>query len=374
MRVRTTHVGSLPRPDDLLSALLDRESGGPQLDPDVVADAVRTCVDRQVHAGIDIVNDGELAKISYVTYVRDRLTGFTPAEASPARRDPYDEFPEFTARTTKGPAFGGAQIPVCTGAITYPDTCAVEADIARLHAGLAGHSGQEAFLNAASPGVVALFMRNEHYPDRESYLAAIGNAMKTEYDAVHRAGFLLQLDCPDLAVSRASFPPDEDGLRAFRELVAVNVAVLNHAVRDIPAERIRLHVCWGNSEGPHTRDVPLADLLDLLLTARAGVLSFEGANPRHGHEWEVFADAAVPDDLVIMPGVIDSTTNFVEHPSLVAQRIANYVGIVGADRVVASTDCGLATFATGEAAVDARIAWAKLDSLVRGAALASRHS
>ncbi|HYH29294.1 MAG TPA: cobalamin-independent methionine synthase II family protein [Pseudonocardia sp.] len=329
--------------------------------------AVAECVRRQVETGLDVVNDGELAKISYVTYVRGRLSGLVTVEARGPRPNPALEgFPEYAERLAGRGGFRDVRVPVCRGAVAYPDTAAVEADIATLRAAAGAH---EAFLTAASPGVIAMFVDDEHYGDRSAYLAALAEAMKNEYDAIHRAGLVLQVDCPDLAAGRSAFPDGDEGLRAHRERVAENVAALNTALRDVPRERVRLHMCWGNYEGPHHRDVPLRDVLDIVLTARAGTLSFEGANPRHGHEWTVFADADLPDDLVLMPGVIDSTTNYVEHPELVAQRIGNYARTVGPDRVLASTDCGMATTAVGQDGVDPRIAWAKLRSLTGGAAL-----
>jgi 5-methyltetrahydropteroyltriglutamate--homocysteine methyltransferase len=370
-RIRTTHTGSLPRPAALLTAIVERERGGPELDPDAVRESVADCVRRQVETGVDVVNDGELAKISYVTYVRGRLTGFEPVERRQPRRNPaLSGFPEYAERMAGRGGFDFVQIPTCRGAVTYPDTTAVEADIAMLQAAAADAGAGEAFLTAASPGVIAMFMDDEHYGERTSYLAALAEAMKAEYDAIHRAGLLLQVDCPDLAAGRASFPDDADGLRGFRRFAEENVAALNEGLRDVPPERVRLHMCWGNYEGPHHRDVPLRDVLDIVLTARAGTISFEGANPRHGHEWALFSEAVLPEDTVLMPGVIDSTTNYIEHPELVAQRIGNYARLVGPDRVLPATDCGLATVAVGEGGVDPRIAWAKLRSLVEGAQLA----
>lgn len=367
MSVRTTHTGSLPRPAGLLAAIAERERGGPELEPAAVRAAVAECVRRQVETGIDVVNDGELGKISYVTYVRSRITGLEAVERAPRPNPALEGFPEYAERLAHRGAFGDFVIPVCRGPVTYPGTAAVAADVAALRSAA---GTREAFLTAASPGVIAMFVDDEHYGDRTAYLAALAEAMKTEYDAIVRAGFLLQVDCPDLAAGRAGLPDGEDGLRAHRERMEQNVAALNAALRDVPRERVRLHVCWGNYEGPHHRDVPLRDILDVLLTARVGTLSFEAANPRHGHEWAVFADADLPDDLVLMPGVIDSTTNYVEHPELVAQRIERYARIVGPDRVLASTDCGMATVAVSEDGVDPRIAWAKLGTLAEGASLA----
>jgi 5-methyltetrahydropteroyltriglutamate--homocysteine methyltransferase len=371
-RIRTTHTGSLPRPPALLIAIAERERGGPELDPDMVRAAVADCVRRQVDAGLDVVNDGETAKISYVTYVRGRLTGFEPVPVEERRPRPNPalaDYPEYAELLASRGGFGTVQIPVCRGEVTYPDTAAVEADITTLRAAAAVAGAEEAFLTAASPGVVAMFMDDEHYGDRTAYLAALAEAMKTEYDAIHRAGLVLQVDCPDLAAGRAAFPFDVAGLGEFRRYVEENVAALNAALRDVPPERVRLHLCWGNYEGPHDRDVPLRDILDIVLTARAGTISFEGANPRHGHEWTVFSEVELPDDKTIMPGVIDSTTNYVEHPQLVAQRIENYTRLVGPERVLPATDCGLATVAVGEGGVDPRIAWAKLRALAEGAAL-----
>jgi 5-methyltetrahydropteroyltriglutamate--homocysteine methyltransferase len=365
--IRTTHVGSLPRPDEVLEAIEKREVGGPEPDRGLIEAAVADCVRRQVGLGLDVVNDGEMGKTSYVTYIGERLTGFAPGRQPPGpHNNALDEFPEFAARVWRP----GTALPVCRGEIAYRDTGPVEADIAALCTALAAHPEREGFLTAASPGVVALFHGDDRYRDREAYLLAIADAMKTEYDAIHAAGLLLQLDCPDLAVSRTFFPPDAEGLAGFRRLAAENVAVLNHALRDIPPERVRLHVCWGNAEAPHVRDVPLRDIVDIVLGARARTLSVEGANPRHGHEWAVFTDVALPDGWRIQPGVIDSTTHFVEHPELVADRIERYARVVGPERVVAGTDCGMATFAAGESSLDAEVAWAKLGALVEGAELA----
>jgi 5-methyltetrahydropteroyltriglutamate--homocysteine methyltransferase len=372
-RVRSTHTGSLPRPPALLAAIAQRERGGPELNPEDVRQAVADCVRRQVDAGIDVVNDGETAKISYVTYVRGRLTGFesVPVEGRPPRANPtLADYPEYAERLASRGGYATVQIPVCRGDVAYAGSAAVEADIANLQAAAAEAGAEEAFLTAASPGVIAMFMADEHYGERAAYLTALAEAMKTEYDAIHRAGLTLQVDCPDLAAGRSRFPFDDAGLKAFRRYVEESVDALDIALRDIPPERVRLHLCWGNYEGPHDRDVPLRDILDIVLTARAGTISFEGANPRHGHEWTVFSEVTLPDDKAIMPGVIDSTTNYVEHPQLVAQRIENYARLVGPDRVLAATDCGLATVAVDEGGVDPRIAWAKLRALAEGAALA----
>ncbi|WP_232660373.1 cobalamin-independent methionine synthase II family protein [Pseudonocardia sp. TRM90224] len=371
--IRTTHTGSLPRTEAVLAALVERERGGEGPDPETVRSAVAESVRMQLAAGIDVVNDGESSKISYVTYAADRLAGFAPSEASPAVRNrAMDDFPEFAKRKSEKDAGNVSRRQACVGPVAYRDTAAVETDIEALQAALVDRPEQEAFLTAASPGVIAMFMPDEHYGDRQTYLEAIGDAMKVEYDTIHRAGLLLQVDCPDLAVSRNIFENDDAGLREFRRFAAANLAVLDHALRDIPPARIRMHTCWGNYEGPHNRDVPLRDLIDILFTARAGTLSFEGANPRHEHEWELFSEFELPAEKRIMPGVVDSTTNYVEHPQVVAQRVERYARLVGPDRVIASTDCGMATFAAGTDGVDARIAWAKLRSLVEGAELARK--
>ena len=369
--VLTTHTGSLPRPDGLLAALVDRERGGAGPTPAQTRAAVAECVARQAEVGLDVVNDGELGKISYVTYASTRLSGF---EAARPRPEPVidPDFPESSRRRAEAAAADAAadvRMPACTGPISYIGADAVQADIDALCSALDHHPGNRGFLTAASPGVIASFLPDEHYGSCSAYLNALGDAMKEEYDAIHRAGLLLQVDCPDLAASRANFPPDAAGLRAFRAQAEENLAVLDHALRDVPPDRIRIHTCWGNFEGPHHRDVELRDIVDLLLTARARMWSFEGANPRHEHEWAVFSEVALPDDKVLMPGVVDSTTNYVEHPELVAQRIQRYTQHVGPERVIPSTDCGMATFAVGGAGVDPRIAWAKLGSLVEGARL-----
>jgi 5-methyltetrahydropteroyltriglutamate--homocysteine methyltransferase len=372
--VRTTHTGSLPRPDDLLASLVERERGGAGPTPAQTRAAVAECVARQADLGLDVVNDGELGKISYVTYASTRLRGFT--SGSRPRPEPVidPDFPEFSRRRAEANAAANAasqvRMPACTGPVSYIGADAVQADVDALCSALEGHPGRQGFLTAASPGVIASFLPDEHYGSRSAYLNALGDAMKEEYDAIHRAGLLVQVDCPDLAASRSNFPPDADGLRAFRAQAEENLAVLDQALRDVPSDRIRIHTCWGNFEGPHHRDVELREIVDVLLTARARMWSFEGANPRHEHEWAVFAEVPVPEDKVLMPGVIDSTTNYVEHPELVAQRIQRYTRHVGRERVIASTDCGMATFAVGGAGVDPRIAWAKLGSLVAGAQLA----
>ena len=356
-RIRTTHTGSLPRP----ASLTDRA------DPRAVRAAVEETVRSQRAAGLDVINDGEVSKPSYATYVTERLTGFDgePVPVQwPVRG--IGDFPEFFERqwTSQGAV---PEFPSCSGPVAYRDLAKVEADIANLKAS-AGDA--EIFLSAASPGIVAWFMPNRYYANDEEYLFALADAMKEEYDAISRAGIVLQLDCPDLPGTWEADPGLDTG--EFRRLVAMRLAALDHATRDIPPDRLRLHVCWGNAEVPHHTDVPLADFVDLVLGARPGAVSFEGANPRHEHEWKVFEEVKLPEGKVIIPGVLDSTTNFIEHPELVAQRLVRYADVVGKTNVIAGTDCGFASSADGFI-VDPKIAWAKLAAMTEGARLASDH-
>jgi 5-methyltetrahydropteroyltriglutamate--homocysteine methyltransferase len=371
-RFLTTHTGSLPRPDDLIRMMFAREEGVP-VDPAALAARVRAAVAevvrRQADAGIAVVNDGELSKPSYATYVKDRLHGFGGTSQSLQYRDLVD-FPEMARRVFGDPGRSRRKTPACTGPISVRDAGAAQADVANLQAALGPVAAEEAFMSAASPGVISLFFRDDHYRDHERYLFAIAEAMRPEYEAVARAGFVLQLDCPDLAMGRHIQFADL-GLPEFRAMAALHLAALDRAVAGIPPEQLRLHLCWGNYEGPHHHDVPLADILDLVLAARPQGISFEAANPRHAHEWRVFERIALPAGKVIIPGVLDSTTNFIEHPELVAERIGRYARLVGRENVIAGTDCGFGTW-VGQAAVDPAIAWAKLSSLAEGARLASR--
>jgi 5-methyltetrahydropteroyltriglutamate--homocysteine methyltransferase len=354
-RILTTHTGGLPRPGGIT---------GPA-DPREVRAAVEETVRRQRQAGLDIVNDGEVSKRDYATYVTDRLSGFDGGLTClrwPVRG--LADFPEYHARrqALEGEAPG---FPSCSGPVAYTGQAKVAADIANLKA--AAGDG-EAFMSAASPGVIATFLPTSYYRGTEEYLFALADAMKHEYDAICQAGIVLQLDCPDLACTWETEP----GLDAagFRKQVALRLAALDHATRDIPPDRLRMHVCWGNAEGPHHTDAPLAGFIDLVLAARPGAVSFEGANPRHEHEWAVFEDVKLPEGTVIIPGVIESTTNVIEHPDLVAQRLVRYARLVGRSSVIAGTDCGLASDASGFP-VDPRIAWAKLAAMSDGARLAS---
>jgi 5-methyltetrahydropteroyltriglutamate--homocysteine methyltransferase len=370
-RILTTHTGSLPRPPDLTRTLERRDRAGGAGGPPGglagrVREAVADVVRRQAEAGVTVVNDGEASKLGYSTYVKERLTGFGGQSAPPSPPPEAEEFPEYIASTTGSQGDGPAR-PACDGPVAYQDREAVHADIANLRAALEGVQVEDAFLSAASPGVISVFLENQHYPSEAEYLAALADAMKVEYDEIHRAGLVLQLDCPDLAAARHR---NGQSLEEFRRMAKLHIEALNHATRDIPPEEMRLHVCWGNREGPHTRDVPLGDIIDLLLQARPAALSFEAANPRHAHEWTVFEDVQLPDGKVLIPGVLDSTTNYVEHPELVAQRLGQYARLVGRERVIAGSDCGFATFATSPT-VHSTVTWAKLRAMADGARLAS---
>jgi 5-methyltetrahydropteroyltriglutamate--homocysteine methyltransferase len=369
-RILTTHTGSLPRPRDL-AALLEKLDAGTAPDPRAfearVRQAVAEIVRMQVEAGVDIVNDGEQGKVGYSTYVRHRLTGFGGHSAVPRRAD-WADFPEAAARAERPSTISR---PTCNGPIDWRDRTAVQKDIENLKAAIKDTPPTDAFMTAASPGVIAHFLNNEYYPTREAYLARLVDVMKEEYDAIYRAGFVLQVDCPDLAMGR-HLAFSELSNAEFVKIAAANVEALDHALRDIPPDRLRLHLCWGNYEGPHHRDIPLREILGVVLKARPQALSFEGANPRHEHEWVVFREIRLPDDKLIVPGVLDSTTNFIEHPELVAQRLVRYAEVVGRERVIAGTDCGFATFARTVNQVEPEIAWAKLRAMAEGARLASR--
>jgi 5-methyltetrahydropteroyltriglutamate--homocysteine methyltransferase len=371
-RILTTHTGSLPRPDELIRNMFAREEGVP-VDPSALAAQIRSAVGevvrRQGEAGVDVVNDGEFSKPSYATYVKDRLTGFGGASHPLQYRDLVD-FPGMARRVFGDPGRARRRTPACTGPIAVRDPEAARMDADNLRAALGSRAPGSAFLTAASPGVISLFFRNDHYPSHEAYLFAIAEAMRAEYETVARAGFVLQVDCPDLAMGRhiqyADLSVDE-----FRRMARVHVEALNHALANVPAEQVRIHLCWGNYEGPHHYDVALSDIIDVAFSARATAVSFEAANPRHAHEWRVFETVRVPEGKRIIPGVIDSTTNFIEHPALVAERIGRFAKLVGRDNVLAGTDCGFGTW-VGQAAVDPDIVWAKLGSLAEGARLASR--
>ena len=368
----TTHTGSLPRPPDLIRAMFAKEEGVP-VDPAALGQQIRAAVGetvrKQVAAGVAIVNDGEMSKPSYATYVKDRLNGFGGASHPLQYRDLVD-FPEMAKRVFGDPGRSRRRTPACDGPISVRDPRAVETDVDNLGAALQVVGGTGAFMTAASPGVISLFFHNEHYPSHEAYLFAIAEAMRHEYEAVARAGFVLQVDCPDLGMGRHIQFADLS-LGAFRAMARLHVEALNHALANVPPDQARLHLCWGNYEGPHHHDVALADIIDIAFAARPSALSFEASNPRHAHEWRVFERVRLPDGKVLIPGVLDSTTNFIEHPDLVAERIGRYARLVGRERVIAGTDCGFGTW-VGQAAVDPDIVWAKLGSMAEGARRATR--
>jgi 5-methyltetrahydropteroyltriglutamate--homocysteine methyltransferase len=371
-RFLTTHTGSLPRPDDLVKAMYAREEGVP-VDPVAldarIAGAVAEVLRKQVEAGIDVVNDGEMSKPSYATYIKDRLAGFGGAGNTFVYQD-LAEFPNLARRVFGDPGRSRRKTPACNAAISVRDPRAAQVDVEHLKAATAPFAVKETFLSSASPGVISLFFANEHYPSEEAYLFAIADAMRREYETIANAGVILQVDCPDLAMGRhiqyASLALDD-----FRSKAALHVEALNHALANIPPERLRMHLCWGNYEGPHHCDVPLADIIDIVLSARPSAISLEAANPRHGHEWTVFERVKLPEGKLLIPGVIESKSNFVEHPELIAQRIARYARLVGRENVIAGSDCGYGTW-VGQAAVDPDVVWAKLRALAEGARLASR--
>jgi 5-methyltetrahydropteroyltriglutamate--homocysteine methyltransferase len=370
--IATTHVGSLPRTQEVVDFIFSREKGEPYdaaaFDACMRA-AVSETVRKQAEAGIDIVSDGETSKISYATYVKDRYTGFSGDSPRNAPAD-LKMFPGFLQRIADSGGTPEYARPMCTGEVRSKGQGELETDIANLKAAMAEHGVARGFMNAASPGVISLFLQNGHYKTREAYLAALADAMKTEYETIVAAGLDLQLDCPDLALSRHMLFADLDDAE-FVKIANLHVEALNHALSDVPQERVRVHICWGNYEGPHCCDIPMAKMFDTLMATKSRYVLFETSNPRHGHEWTVFRDrkAEIPDDKVLVPGVVDTTTNFVEHPDLVAQRIERFTDIVGADRVIAGSDCGFGTFA-GFGAVDPDIAYAKLKALSDGAARA----
>lgn len=370
-RILTTHVGSLPRSEAITQLLLAKERAEP-VDPQrferVATEAVSEIVARQVETGIDVVSDGETAKIGYATYIKDRLCGFGGENHAKPHLDLRDH-PALRQRMT---AFTGPQTfrrLCCTGPVELKDPAAVQHDIARLRAALARTPATEAFLNAASPGVVSSFQPNHYYPTHEAYVEAVARAMQPEYEAIVGAGFVLQVDCPDLAMSRHTGFQDLTEEQFVRRAVQ-HVEALNAALANVPAQSVRMHICWGNYEGPHDHDIALERILPIVLKAKPQAISFEASNPRHAHEWSVWREARIPDDKVLIPGTLDTSTNFVEHPELVAQRIQTFADIVGRERVLAGTDCGFGTFA-GYGKIDPDVAFKKLRSLVAGARLAS---
>jgi 5-methyltetrahydropteroyltriglutamate--homocysteine methyltransferase len=372
MPLKTTHVGSLPRSQEVVDFIFAREREEPY-DPAAFDAAMTAAVDetvrRQKAAGIDIVSDGETSKISYATYVKDRYTGFSGDSPRNAPAD-LKMFPSFLQRLADDGGTPKYARPMCTGAVTSKGQGELQKDIDNLTAAMAKHGIDRGFMNAASPGVISLFLQNDFYPTREAYLAALAEAMKAEYETIVAAGLDLQLDCPDLALSRHMLFADLSDAE-FVQIADMHVEALNHALSEVPPEKVRVHICWGNYEGPHCCDIGMDKVFTTLMNTRARYVLFETSNPRHAHEWTVFRDrrAEIPDDKVLVPGVVDTTTNFVEHPEVVAQRLERFTGIVGAERVIAGSDCGFGTFA-GFGAVDPEIAYAKLGALAEGAARA----
>ncbi|MGI8696843.1 MAG: cobalamin-independent methionine synthase II family protein [Mycobacteriales bacterium] len=370
-RILTTHTGSLPRPADLAgTSLLD--PAAPDPGEEQIRAAVAAIVRSQRDADVDVVNDGEVSKKGYSTYITERLDGFGGSAPMGEIQD-YKDFPEWAARLSITAGADGESLlsnPACVGPVSYRDTAAVDRDVANLKSAAEGSGATEVFMSAASPGVISIFQQNQHYPSEDDYIAALAEAMKTEYDAIAAAGLILQLDCPDLAMgwNVSHLGGTAEG---FQAAIGRRVEAINYATRDIPAEQMRLHLCWGNYEGPHHLDVPIADIIGTVFKARPAAISFEASNPRHEHEYVVFDDVKLPDGKVLIPGVLDSTTNYIEHPELVAQRIVRYAERVGRENVLAGSDCGFATFAQ-LLSVDPAITWAKLGVMAQGARLASQ--
>ncbi|MEL6947709.1 MAG: cobalamin-independent methionine synthase II family protein [Pseudomonadota bacterium] len=370
-KIATTHVGSLPRTQEVVDFIFAREKEQPydQASFDAaMTDAVAETVRRQVEAGVDIVSDGETSKISYATYVKDRYTGFSGDSERNAPAD-LKLFPSFLERMADSGGTPTYARPQCTGPVQSKGQAELTKDIDNLKAAMATHGVERGFMNAASPGVISLFLQNVHYPTRDAYLAALSDAMREEYETIVGAGLDLQLDCPDLALSRHMLFADLSD-EEFVKIAQGHVEALNAALENVPADKVRVHICWGNYEGPHVCDVDMDTVFSTLMGTKARYVLFETSNPRHAHEWTVFRDrkSEIPDDKVLVPGVVDTTTNFVEHPQLVSQRIERFVDIVGRERVIAGSDCGFGTFA-GYGAVDPEIAYAKLSALNEGAAL-----
>ena len=377
-RILTTHVGSLPRPARLLPLLQAQSAGKPFDEEQLIREtaiSVNEIVKRQTAAGIDVVSDGEYGKGSYTHYVRHRLSGIAlvPADEAPRPAVSLDdrEFPDWAAeRNTR--SVGSRIMPAtcCIGPVAYTDKSSLERDLANFDAATAAAEPVEGFLNAASPGVLINFIPNRHYAREEDYLDALANAMQAEYEAIVNAGFILQIDAPDIAMTRNTRYADRSEAD-FVKIAERNIDALNHATRNIAPEAMRLHLCWGNYAGPHKNDIELRKIMNVVLKGRAQAISFEGANPRHEHEWEDWKEADIPDDKILIPGVIDSACNFVEHPRLIAQRIFNYTNIVGRERVIAGADCGFGTFGRSSSVYES-VVWAKFRALAEGAALASQ--
>jgi 5-methyltetrahydropteroyltriglutamate--homocysteine methyltransferase len=371
-RFLTTHTGSLPRPEDLIRTMYAKEEGVP-VEAAALAQRVAAAVDEVVHkqaaAGVDVINDGEMSKPSYATYIKDRLSGFGGTGNTFVYQD-LAEFPSLAKRVFGDPGRSRRKTPACNAAISVRDRQAAQTDVDHLQAAVAGVEASEAFLTAASPGVVSLFFRNEYYPTEEAYLFAIAEAMKHEYETIARAGVILQIDCPDLGMGRHIQHADLS-IAEWRKKAQLHVEALDHAVANIPPEQLRMHLCWGNYEGPHHCDVPLADVIDIVFRARPSAIALEAANPRHAHEWKLFETVKLPEGKLLIPGVIESKSNFIEHPELIAQRIGRYAKLVGRENVIAGSDCGFGTW-VGQAAVDPDVVWAKMAAMAEGARIASR--
>ncbi|HKR36201.1 MAG TPA: cobalamin-independent methionine synthase II family protein [Steroidobacteraceae bacterium] len=371
-RILVTHVGSLPRSQAVTDVLFARDRGetaAAAAGSATISEAVREVVRRQVEAGVDVVSDGEMSKITYATYIKDRITGF----AGDTPREPGQdlvEFPRILKRLAETGATAKYQRPRCVGEIRVHSLQPAQTDVQNMKAATAASTPTEAFLNAASPGVIALFQPNDFYKSQDEYLEAVAEAMRAEYELIVGSGLLVQIDAPDLAMGRHTMYRDRS-VEEFLNRAAKHIEVLNHALRNVPADSVRMHVCWGNYEGPHHHDVPLERLLPVVVRAKVGALLIEGANPRHAHEWAVFRDFRMPEHMIVIPGVISSTTNYIEHPLLVAERIGRYADLLGRERVIAGSDCGFGTFA-GFGPVDPDVTYLKLRSLAEGAAIASR--
>jgi 5-methyltetrahydropteroyltriglutamate--homocysteine methyltransferase len=378
-RILTTHVGSLPRPQDVVECLFAQDRGDaydPARFETVIGRAVEQIVRKQAEVGVDVVSDGEMSKISYATYIRHRLNGFEVGTVPRATPQDLDDYPEYRDKIAAAGATPKYVRPICKGPISVKTLEPVRRDVARLEGALAAAGERsrggvaKGFITAVSPGTIAVFQPNEHYSSHAAYLEALAEAMRGEYELIAASSLLLSIDCPDLGMGRHIRFRDADDAEFLRN-AALQIEALNHALVNVPADRVRLHVCWGNYEGPHTRDIPLRKVLPILLEAKPAQLLIEAANPRHEHEWELWAETPLPDDKVLVPGVLDTCSNFVEHPELVAQRILRYAGLVGRERVMAGTDCGFGTFA-GFGKVHPAICWAKLEALAEGARLATR--
>jgi 5-methyltetrahydropteroyltriglutamate--homocysteine methyltransferase len=370
-RFLTTHTGSLPRPDDLIDMMHAKERGVP-VDRAALAarvrEAVAEAVKMQTRAGIDLVSDGEMSKPSYATYIKDRLAGFGGTGNTFVYQD-LAQFPRLEKRVFGDPGRSRRRTPACNGPISVHDEDAARSDADNLIAAVKD-TATEAFISAASPGVVSLFFRNDHYKDQEAYLYAIAEAMRHEYETVAKAGITLQIDCPDLGMGRHIQYADLS-LPEFRKRARMHVEAMNHALANIPAQQLRIHLCWGNYEGPHHCDVALADIIDVVFLAKPHAISLEAANPRHAHEWQLFERVKLPEGKILIPGVIESKSNFIEHPELIAHRIGRYANLVGRENVIAGSDCGYGTW-VGQAAVDPDVVWAKFAAMAEGARIATK--